>query len=131
MNLNNLGTEQANLSSSALDTRSALEIARIFNAEDKKVAEVVEQALPQIAQAIDAIANAIGNGGRVIYIGAGTSGRVAALDAAECPPTFNIKPETIQYVMAGGEKALGKGAELKEDSRRLGRDGVGRSAPTQ
>ena len=129
MNLNNLGTEQANLSSSALDTRSALEIARIFNAEDKKVAEVVEQALPQIAQAIDAIANAIGNGGRVIYIGAGTSGRVAALDAAECPPTFNIKPETIQYVMAGGEKALGKAAEFNEDSRTLGRHDIGRRNP--
>ena len=129
MNLTNLGTEQANRSSSALDTKSALEIARIFNTEDKKVAEVVELALPQIAQAIEAIATAISNGGRVIYIGAGTSGRVAALDAAECPPTFNIKPETIQYVMAGGEKALGKAAEFNEDSRALGRHDMAKRKP--
>src|SRR5438270_13890183 len=89
-----LETEQHNRASAALDTMSALEIARVINAEDKRVALAVEPALPQIAQAIDAIARAIANGGRLIYVGAGTSGRLAALDASECPPTFGIDPRT-------------------------------------
>lgn len=129
MNLKNLETEQSNVASSALDTKSALEIARIFNHEDKRVAESIEPALPRIAQAIDAIADAIGNGGRLIYVGAGTSGRIAALDAAECPPTFNTKPETIQYLLAGGEQALGMAAEFNEDSRELGRRDIARRKP--
>ncbi|HEY6251004.1 MAG TPA: N-acetylmuramic acid 6-phosphate etherase [Candidatus Angelobacter sp.] len=129
MDINNLETEQQNTASSALDTKSALDIARIFNREDKKVAAAVEKALPQIGQAIEAIANAIDAGGRVIYIGAGTSGRVAALDAAECPPTFNIDPKIIQYVMAGGEKALGRAAEFNEDSRDLGRRDISKRKP--
>jgi N-acetylmuramic acid 6-phosphate etherase len=83
--IRDLGTEQQNRASSALDTLSALEIARVINREDKKVAAAVEQALPQIAQAIDVIAEAIASDGRLIYAGAGTSGRLAALDAAECP----------------------------------------------
>ncbi len=118
MSIQNLRTEQQNAASAELDTRPALEIARIINAEDRKVADVVEKALPQIAQAIDAIAEAIGNGGRLIYVGSGTSGRIAALDAAECPPTFDIPDKTVQYLIAGGEKALGKAAEYSEDSRR-------------
>src|SRR5262249_47885114 len=108
MKLRDLNTEQQNLASTELDTRSALEIARVINEEDKKVAAAVERALPQIAQAIDAIAEALGNGGRLIYVGAGTSGRIAALDASECPPTFNTHPQTIQYMIAGGEKALSR-----------------------
>lgn len=107
----------------------ALEIAKIFNREDQKVATAVEKALPQIAQAIDAIAEAIGKGGRLIYVGAGTSGRIAALDASECPPTFNTDPKTIQYVIAGGEKALGSSAEFREDSRQLGRRDIARRKP--
>lgn len=129
MNLNNLETEQQNIASTALDTKSALEIARIFNREDKKVAPAVEKALPQIAQAIDAITQALEKGGRLIYVGAGTSGRIAALDAAECPPTFNLDPKTIQYVIAGGEKALGVAAEFNEDSRELGRRDMARRKP--
>ncbi|HEY6352462.1 MAG TPA: N-acetylmuramic acid 6-phosphate etherase [Candidatus Angelobacter sp.] len=129
MNINNLGTEQQNTASSALDTQSALEIARIFNREDKKVAAAVEKALPPIGQAIDAIAHAIGQGGRLIYVGAGTSGRIAALDAAECPPTFNTDPMTIQYVIAGGEKALDIAAEFSEDSRDLGRRDISKRKP--
>ena len=116
-----LETEQHNSASAALDTMSALEIARVLNAEDQKVAAAVEQALPQIAQAIDLIANAILSGGRLIYVGAGTSGRLAALDASECPPTFGIDPKTIQYVIAGGPKALSRAAEYSEDSRASGR----------
>lgn len=124
-----LATEQHNVATSALDTMSALEIARVFNREDQKVATAVEKALPQIAQAIDAIADAIDKGGRLIYVGAGTSGRMAALDASECPPTFNTDPKTIQYVIAGGEKALGSSAEFREDSRQLGRRDMARRKP--
>ena len=124
-----LGTEQQNHASAGLDTLSALKIARVINQEDKKVAAAVEQALPQIARAIDAIAAAIGSGGRLIYTGAGTSGRVAALDAAECPPTFNTDPKTVQYVIAGGNRALGRAAEYSEDSRSAGRRDMAKRKP--
>lgn len=127
--IGNLGTEQQNRASSALDTLSALEIARVINQEDKKVAAAVRRALPQIAHAIDAIAAAIGDGGRLIYAGAGTSGRLAALDAAECPPTFNTDPSTVQYVIAGGNKALGRAAEYSEDSRSSGRRDMAKRKP--
>ena len=122
-------TEQQNHASFGLDTLSALEIARIINHEDKKVAVAVEQALPQIAQAIDDIAAAIANGGRLIYVGAGTSGRLAALDASECPPTFNIDPRVVQYVIAGGDKALAQAAEYSEDSCAKGRRDMARRKP--
>jgi N-acetylmuramic acid 6-phosphate etherase len=127
--IRDLETEQQNRASTGLDTLSALEIARVINHEDSKVARAVKRALPQIAQAIDAIAKAIANGGRLIYVGAGTSGRLAALDAAECPPTFNIDPQTIQYVIAGGDKALGHAAEYSEDSRTMGRRDMARRKP--
>ncbi|MCU1254164.1 MAG: N-acetylmuramic acid 6-phosphate etherase [Candidatus Angelobacter sp.] len=127
--LRNLRTEQQNLASSGLDTLSALEIARVINQEDKKVAGAVEHALPQIAQAVDAIADAIRSGGRLIYVGAGTSGRLAALDAAECPPTFNTDPQTVQYVIAGGDKALGHAAEYSEDSSSRGRKDMAKRKP--
>jgi len=127
--LRNLRTEQQNLASSGLDTLSALEIAHVINHEDKKVAAAVARALPQIALAIDAIAEAIGSGGRLIYAGAGTSGRLAALDAAECPPTFNTDPRTVQYVIAGGDKALGHAAEYSEDSRSTGRRDMAKRKP--
>jgi N-acetylmuramic acid 6-phosphate etherase len=112
-----------------LDTLSALEIARVINQEDKKVPVAVGRALPQIAQAIDAIADAIRSGGRLIYVGAGTSGRLAALDAAECPPTFNTDPGTVQYVIAGGDKALGHAAEYSEDSSSRGRKDIAKCKP--
>jgi N-acetylmuramic acid 6-phosphate etherase len=127
--LRDLRTEQQNSASAALDTLTALEIARVINQEDKKVAVAVETALPQIAQAIDAIANAIRSGGRLIYVGAGTSGRLAALDAAECPPTFNTDPRTVQYVIAGGNKALGHAAEYSEDSDVSGRKDMATRKP--
>lgn len=129
MNINDLGTERANPAAAELDTLSALEIARVINREDKKVAEAVERALPQIAQAIDAIAQALERGGRLIYVGAGTSGRLAALDASECPPTFNTHPKTIQYLIAGGEKALSRASERSEDSRAAGRADMARRKP--
>lgn len=131
MTLRNLETEQQNAASSELDTRPALEIARIINQEDKKVAAAVEAALPQIALAIDAIAEAISKGGRLIYVGAGTSGRMAALDASECPPTFSTDPKTIQYVIAGGKKALDEASEVNEDSRAQGRHDMARRKPDE
>ncbi|HZD94148.1 MAG TPA: N-acetylmuramic acid 6-phosphate etherase [Candidatus Sulfotelmatobacter sp.] len=124
-----LETEQHLKATSALDTMSALEIARAINAEDKKVALAAEMALPQIAQAIDVIANAIAGGGRLIYVGAGTSGRLAALDASEIPPTFGIDPRIVQYVIAGGPKALGRAAEYSEDSRATGRRDMTKRKP--
>ena len=118
--LEELGTEQLNPASSDLDLKSSLEIVRIINAEDATVAEVVARALPQIARGIDWIAEALANRGRLIYVGTGTSGRIAALDASECPPTFNVPLSTVQFVMAGGVRALSRAVEADEDSRELG-----------
>ena len=127
--LSRLATEQTNRASADLDLKSSFEIARVINAEDAKVAAAVERALPQIARAIDLIARALQRGGRLIYVGAGTSGRIAALDAAECPPTFNTDPRTVQVVIAGGPTALGVAAEAKEDSRELGRSEITKKKP--
>jgi N-acetylmuramic acid 6-phosphate etherase len=129
--LQSLTTEQQNLASQALDTKSALEIATIINNEDSKVAAAVSQALPQIARAIDAIADALSRGGRLIYIGTGTSGRIAALDAAECPPTFSTDPKQVQFVIAGGEKALGRAVEANEDSPELGQRDIAKLKPSK
>jgi N-acetylmuramic acid 6-phosphate etherase len=98
---------------------SSLEIVRLINDEDATVASAVRRALPQIARAIDVVAAALRAGGRLIYVGAGTSGRLGALDASEIPPTFNTDPRTVQYIMAGGAKALGSSTEASEDDTRL------------
>ena len=124
-----LGTEQPNASSSDLDTKSSLEIVQLMNAEDAKVPAAIAQALPQIAKVIDLVADAISHKGRLIYIGAGTSGRIGALDASECPPTFNTNPKTVRYVIAGGEKALGNAVEANEDSPKLGRKDIAKLKP--
>ncbi len=126
-----LASEAPNRAAANLDTLPALGIARVINREDKRVAAAVERALPQIAQAIDAIAAAIAGAGRLIYVGAGTSGRIAALDAAECPPTFNSSPRTVQAVIAGGARALRSAAEGREDSAALGRRDLARRKPTK
>jgi N-acetylmuramic acid 6-phosphate etherase len=118
--LEQLSTEQLNSASLDLDMKSSLEMARIINLEDAKVAGVVARALPHIARGIDWIAEALANGGRLIYVGTGTSGRIAALDASECPPTFNVPTSTVQFVMAGGVRALSRAVEADEDSRELG-----------
>lgn len=123
------GTERQNSTSAELDTKSALEIAQLINDEDSKVAGAVQNALPQIGRAIDAIAEAIAAGGRLIYVGAGTSGRIAALDAAECPPTFNTNPKTVQFVIAGGNKALSHASEFSEDSRAMGKRDLSERRP--
>jgi len=115
-NLDTLPTEQPNPRSRDLDTKSSLEIARIINKEDATVAATVEKALPEIARAIDWITDALGGGGRLIYVGAGTSGRLAALDAAEIPPTFNTVPTLVQTIIAGGTGAFNRALEANEDS---------------
>ncbi len=128
-NLGRLATEQPNRASAGLDLKSALEVARVINAEDATVAAAVQRALPQIARAIDLIADALQRGGRLIYVGAGTSGRIAALDAAECPPTFNVDPKTVQFIMAGGPAALAAALEANEDSRGLGEREMAKRKP--
>jgi N-acetylmuramic acid 6-phosphate etherase len=129
--LRSLGTEKSNRASADLDRKSALDIARIINREDAKVAAAVKRALPQIAQAIDLIAAALALGGRLIYVGTGTSGRIAALDAVECPPTFDVGPRMVQFIIAGGPRALGAAVETDEDSRELGRKAIAKKKPTK
>ena len=119
--LRHLRTEQPHPHATDLDRKSSLEIATLINAEDSTVALAVTRALPQIARAIDVVAAALRQGGRLIYVGAGTSGRIAALDAAECPPTFNVGRETVQFLMAGGPRALAIAHEASEDDTALAR----------
>lgn len=118
--LKHLKTEQPNPRSRGLDKKSSLGIVRLINSEDARVAQAVRQELPQIARAVDAIVDSLGNGGRLLYVGAGTSGRIAFLDAAECPPTFGTPPSLVQAVIAGGEKAMRQAVEGAEDSARNG-----------
>lgn len=127
--LRRLTTEQTNALSADLDRKSSLEIARIINAEDVKVAPAVERALPQIARAIDLIAAALSHGGRLIYVGTGTSGRIGALDASEIPPTFDTSPRMVQFIIAGGTKALATATEASEDSPTLGRKEMAKKKP--
>lgn len=119
--LNTLLTEQRNPDTTAIDMADSLEIARMINEEDKKVAEKVEQKLPVIAEAIEVIANKIREGGRLLYFGAGTSGRLGVLDASECPPTFGTPAETVQGFIAGGKDAMFVAREGVEDSEAEGR----------
>lgn len=126
-----LRTEQRNEAARDLDRRSALEIARIINREDRKVAAAVAKALPKIAKAIDWIADAIRNGGRLIYVGTGTSGRLGALDASECPPTFGVDSGVVQFRIAGGERALAHAAEGSEDSSEEGERDLAMLDPTR
>jgi N-acetylmuramic acid 6-phosphate etherase len=120
MVLSGLNTERQNRASSGLDKLSALEIATLMNHQDAKVLSAIRQALPAIAKAIDVIRDRLARGGRLIYVGSGTSGRIGALDASECPPTFGTDPAMIQFVMAGGERALANATEASEDSLELG-----------
>jgi N-acetylmuramic acid 6-phosphate etherase len=125
--LRRLRSEQSNEAASELDAKSSLEIVRLMNAEDAKVAGAVARALPQIAHAIDLAVAALRRGGRLIYVGAGTSGRIGALDAIECPPTFNT--DRIQFLIAGGAQALAAASEISEDDRKLGRAEMARLKP--
>jgi N-acetylmuramic acid 6-phosphate etherase len=129
--LQELTTESQNEASQGFDTKSALEIARIINHEDAKVAAAVKKAIPEIAQVIDQVARSLRDGGRLIYVGAGSSGRIAALDASECPPTYSSAPGQVQYIMAGGPKALASAVEANEDSEELGQRDIARRRPTR
>jgi N-acetylmuramic acid 6-phosphate etherase len=115
MSLDRLLTEQRNPASDGIDARPAAEILRIINDEDRRVAHSVTPEIPAIASLVDAIVARMDAGGRLFYIGAGTSGRLGVLDAAECKPTFNVAPELVQGVIAGGEAALARATEASED----------------
>ena len=115
--LSTLITEQRNPNSMHVDSLSALEIVQLMNEEDKQVPLAIEKCLPQIAQAVERIVSAFQQGGRLVYIGAGTSGRLGVLDASECPPTFGVSPEMVKGIIAGGERALRHPIEGAEDSK--------------
>src|SRR5215472_13878653 len=108
-------TEQRNAASKNLDRMSALEIVRLMNGEDEKVARAVGRAVPAIARGVDAIVERMWRGGRLIYVGAGSSGRIGVLDASECPPTFGVSPNLVQALIAGGKRALTQSVEGAED----------------
>ncbi|HEU4783118.1 MAG TPA: N-acetylmuramic acid 6-phosphate etherase [Ktedonobacterales bacterium] len=118
--LQRLATEQSNAASVEIDQMTPLQTVRMMNAEDAMVAAAVAKELPAIAAAVEAIAARLRNGGRLIYLGAGTSGRLGALDAVECPPTFGISPDRIIGCIAGGSFALSQAAEDLEDSAAAG-----------
>ncbi|HEY3443823.1 MAG TPA: N-acetylmuramic acid 6-phosphate etherase [Paludibaculum sp.] len=116
LDLSHVLTEQINSASVDFDTLSTEQMLAVINSEDRKVAEAVERELPRIAAAVDAITAAMLEGGRLFYTGAGTSGRLGVLDASECPPTFNVPPDLVVGLIAGGEAALRSAIEGSEDS---------------
>src|SRR5476651_2745475 len=113
-------TEQPNPASASIDELPTEEVLRIINQEDRQVADAVGRELPAIARAVDAIVTAFERGGRLFYIGAGTSGRLGVLDASECPPTFSVPPEFVQGIIAGGDTALRTSSEKSEDDPEQG-----------
>ncbi|MFZ0475775.1 MAG: N-acetylmuramic acid 6-phosphate etherase [Halobacillus sp.] len=116
-----LTTEQRNLRSKHMDQMSTGEILTVMNKEDQRVAEAVQTVLPQVEEAIKHITTALKKGGRLFYVGAGTSGRLGILDASECPPTFMVPPDKVQAVMAGGGSALSRARENTEDNEQQGK----------
>lgn len=115
-----LQTENRNLSTINIDSVSTVEMLQMINNEDKKVALAVEKEIENISKAVDIIVEKLHNGGRLIYIGAGTSGRIAILDASECPPTYGTDPDLVQAFIAGGDKAIVRSIEGAEDDSELG-----------
>ncbi|WP_083256191.1 N-acetylmuramic acid 6-phosphate etherase [Domibacillus iocasae] len=115
-----LTTESRNTRTVHIDTADTKEILQIMNDEDMKVAHAVKEVLPQVERAVQFVLHSFKNGGRLIYMGAGTSGRLGVLDAVECPPTFSTSPDMVQGLMAGGEKAFIKAAEGAEDNEEAG-----------
>jgi N-acetylmuramic acid 6-phosphate etherase len=118
--LEHLLTEQPNPASEGIDTLPTGEILRIMNREDSKVADAVARELPSITRAVDGIVESFARGGRLFYVGAGTSGRLGVLDAAECPPTFGVAPEMVRGIIAGGDAALARATETTEDDPAIG-----------
>ncbi|MCY7861616.1 N-acetylmuramic acid 6-phosphate etherase [Bacillus haynesii] len=119
--LSSLTTERRNERSKRIHQAETIDMLKIMNDEDKTVAEAVQEVLPDVKTAVDYAVGSLKKGGRIIYIGAGTSGRLGVLDAAECPPTFSISPESVIGIMAGGEQALFKAVEGAEDHEAFGR----------
>ncbi|MCI6691786.1 MULTISPECIES: N-acetylmuramic acid 6-phosphate etherase [unclassified Clostridium] len=119
IDLAKLTTESRNEDTLNIDKVSTLDMVKIINNEDKKVAAAVEAELPKIAEAIDEIVKGMHKGGRLIYIGAGTSGRLGILDASECPPTYGVSEDLVQGVIAGGKEAIFRAKEGAEDSKEL------------
>lgn len=120
--LDKIATEQRNPRTAHIDELSTLEMVTLINSEDHRVADAVQEVLPQIAAAVDLIAERLSSGGRLVYVGCGTSGRLGILDASECPPTYNVSPELVQGLIAGGFPAIFKAVEGAEDSRELGEE---------
>ncbi len=129
--LSGVKAERKRRASVDLDRLIALEIVRLMNRHDSSVVRSVRKALPTIAAAIDLVCDRLARGGRLIYVGSGTSGRIGALDAAECPPTFGSASEMVQFVMAGGEPALAKAIEGDEDSAELGARDIAARKPSR
>ena len=121
LNLKSMSTEKRNQNTMDLDIMSPLEVITVMNQEDAKVPAVITPALPSIAQCVSWAIESIEAGGRIIYMGAGTSGRLGVLDAVECPPTFGVSPDVVVGLIAGGDNAFVKAKEGAEDSRELGR----------
>ncbi|MEI3084867.1 MAG: N-acetylmuramic acid 6-phosphate etherase [Oscillospiraceae bacterium] len=126
-----LATERRNPRSRDIDRLTTAEMVSLINSEDKKVADAVEKVCPQIAAAIDLIYARMKRGGRLIYCGCGTSGRLGILDASECPPTYSVPPETVQAVIAGGRGAVFNAVEGAEDSAELGKEDMLKLALTE
>ncbi|MEF1165843.1 N-acetylmuramic acid 6-phosphate etherase [Vibrio campbellii] len=122
IDLSRLVTESRNSASAEIDTLSTIEMLQVINQEDQKVALAVQAVLPQIAQTVDATTAAFANGGRLIYMGAGTSGRLGILDASECPPTYGTHPDMVIGLIAGGHQAILKAVENAEDNGQMGQD---------
>ncbi|WHX26387.1 N-acetylmuramic acid 6-phosphate etherase [Virgibacillus halodenitrificans] len=120
MKLTNLATEKRNQHTAHIDTMSTKEILNVINKEDMTVAQRVQQVLPQVEKVVDAVSHALSRGGKLFYVGAGTSGRIGIMDAVECPPTFSTSPELVQAVMAGGTGAFVQAVEGAEDEEERG-----------
>lgn len=129
MQLKELETERRNRATENLDTMTALEMVAAMNREDTAVPRAIKRVLPEIAKAVDMIAACLAKGGRLIYVGTGTSGRIGALDASECPPTFGTSPKMVQFLIAGGESALVNATEASEDSAPLGHSDMAAMKP--
>lgn len=121
LNLKNLSTETRNQNTMNLDVMTPLEVVTVMNREDARIPEAIKPALENIAQCVTWAIESVESGGRIIYMGAGTSGRLGVLDAVECPPTFGVSPDVVVGLIAGGEKAFVKAVEGAEDSRELGK----------
>ncbi len=122
--ISRLRTEQLNPASAAIDMLAAEDFLRLMNDEDQKVALAVREEIPVIARAVDVIATAFRRGGRLIYVGAGTSGRLGVLDAAECPPTFGVPPSMVRAIIAGGQAAVFAAQEGAEDDEQAGASAI-------